>query len=358
MTYKLFLVDDKEADSLVKTLDDLGNGDFDVQGIEPPANLGDLELGVVEVDVLLVDYELDTLQSDGTIANYRGTTFAARVREIYPELPIILVTRSDLEAWRTGKRTVEAVGAFDGVLYKEEHLRKDRKFARDFLISLAEGYRTLRMTSPRTLANLLKLLRTDVAGERYSRAATPPPPYWTAFEASIWIRTVLLNFPGVLYDSVHAATHLGISMESFEAPQVQEILQGARYQGIFHQEAILWWRHRLFDIVNDMSVGTGWSPASRDAFRELANQRLGPTLEPARDVEDETHKADTVCYVLNEPARIATSLPYHPDRRPRIMDEARVSFKAIKENDVVNEDYLDSSSRAIFERILELYREN
>ena len=275
------------------------------------------------------------------------------MREIKPDVPVILITYSGLDSWLSGQRTAEAVGAFDGVLYKEEHLRCGKEYTRNFLRSLAEGYQVLRNITDHTIPKLMEILVIDDAGEQYARLAAPPRQPWTAFEAANWLRNTLLKFPGVLYDSIHAATSLGISSESFERHDVQAIIQEARYGGIFHTDTARWWRHGLFDVVNRLSEGTEYSPAAKDTFRILASEKVGYTLEFAADVEDKSTLADSVCYVLMEPTSIAYSLPYRPDNRPRVMDEARVSFKAIRETDRVDPDYLDPASRDIFEQIRE-----
>lgn len=70
-------------------------------------------------------------------------------------------------------------------------------------------------------------------------------------------------------------------------------------------------------------------------------------LEPSRDEETGTTPADTVCYVLGIPIRIENSLPYRPDDRPAIMDEARISFRAIRESNCFDERYLDPADRLL-----------
>ena len=60
--------------------------------------------------------------------------------------------------------------------------------------------------------------------------------------------------------------------------------------------------------------------------------------------------ADWVCYALEEPVRIEYTLPYFPDSRPRIMDPARVSHKAVRTYKVIDE-LFDSSSALLLSSI-------
>ncbi len=35
---------------------------------------------------------------------------------------------------------------------------------------------------------------------------------WAVFTTAKWIRNVLMKYPGILYDEIHAATFLGIQL--------------------------------------------------------------------------------------------------------------------------------------------------
>ena len=58
-----------------------------------------------------------------------------------------------------------------------------------------------------------------------------------------------MKYPGLLYDEIHAATYLGISIDSFRRTDVQEFLNPARYSGVFSQEEALWWKTKLTDLA-------------------------------------------------------------------------------------------------------------
>ena len=351
MTFTLVLIEDEERDQLTDLLVEIGGGDFEVEALSPPPDLILDEVFDVDGDLFLVDYVLDTVQPDCSVAPYLGMTFAARLREERPAYPIALLTSSNLPAWTAARRTARVGGTFDDILYKDTGLKADPAATHDKLISLAGGYLTLRNSADRSVSSLLKLLKTDKDGRENALGALPPSDGWKEFEAAHWIRSVLLRFPGVVYNEAHAATALGISLEGFKEPAVQELLRPAEYQGPFSEEQPRWWRHTLFDIANRLRATTERSLGLREGFRLAAADELGIELGPSVDEESDTAPADTVCYLLQIPVRIETSLPYQPDARPAVMEQARISFRAIRERNDVEEMYVDAISRARLEEI-------
>ncbi len=348
MTLRIVFVDDDLGSifDLAGQIRDLGDDVIEVYEVPPPEDLKLTSLLNIEADLYMVDYELDTTQPDGSRASYRGMTFASRLREVRPEYPIALLTRSVILSWSQAQRTTRASQVIDEVLYKEEDLRNQPKTTHSRLVSLASGYQALRDCPGRTVSALLGLLRTDPVGQESAQVALPPDDDWHAFEAAHWIRSVLLHYPGVVYDDIHAATALGISLDSFRQGPVSEMLQPAIYQGPFSQEGERWWRHRLFDIANRLCESREDALGLREGFRLMASAETGLDLEPSRDTETGMALADTVCYLLNEPVRVETSLPYRPDARPPVMDQARISFKAIRETNDVEARYISAASRS------------
>ena len=355
MTSRLVVFDDQDSESLRSRLEELGAGCYEIIPIVPPSDLRDLKIRLHKdtgnPDAFLVDFELDTTQADGSIAAYRGTTLAALLREWYAEVPIVLLTRSTLPVWTSERRTVEAARSFDATLYKDADLQDDPDSVRARLASLVRGFRTLHEYHPsRPTSGLLELLGTDGQGRSEASRALPPDDGWTAVEAAGWIRGVLLRYPGVLYDAGHASAALGITAASFDKPGVRDLVGPAEYRGVFAEEGRRWWRHGLFEIACRLGQSAPEGTGSRDAFRLAAGAELGHALEPCLD-EETGLPADTVCYILGIPTRIESSLPYSPDLRPLVMDRARISFKAIRESNDVNELYLDRSGRSLLEDI-------
>ena len=353
MTLKVVLVDDEAADRkrLPLRIQELSDDEIEVIALPPPPDLDLAELRSVDADLFLVDYELDTLQVNGSIAPYRGMTFAARLREVRPAYPIVLLTRSDLPTWTAAQRTARAGSIFDDIVYKDTGLDADPLATHAKLVSLARGYQRLRESSERSLPALLGLLQTDDAGWEKAEEALPPPDGWREFEAAHWIRSVLLRYPGVLYATAHAATAVGISLDDFNQEQVRDLLRDAEYLGPFWEEGPYWWRHKLFDIANRLSDTSDSELGLREGFRLAAANLLGFELAASKDAETGAAPADTVCYLLEVPVRIETSLPYQPDSRPPVMESARISFKAVRESNDVEKIHVDAASRSRLDEI-------
>lgn len=353
MTIKIVLVDDTDTDRehLPRRIQEFSDGKFEVTPLAPPPNLDLTRLQSVDADLFLVDYELDAEQEDGSLASYRGLTFAARLREAYPDYPIVLLTRSSLPKWTAAQRTVRTGGSFDDIVYKDTGLESDPRTTLAKLTALTHGYRMLRECSKDTVTALLELLGTDETGQGAAQEARPPSDGWKVFEAAHWIRSVLLRYPGVLYDEAHAATALGISVESFRQGAVQNELRPAKYKGPFSEAQQRWWRHSLFDIANRLFAATERASEVRAGFRLAAGEKLGLELAASRDDETGVSPADTVCYLLGVPVRIETSLPYQPDIRPTIMEEARISFRALRESNDVDETYISRANHALLDDI-------
>ena len=155
MTLQIVLIEDKDGERLKAAIQNLSDGDFEVATFLPPANLDLADTFGVEADLYLVDYELDTLQPDNSIASYRGATLATRLRERNPESPIVLLTSMELPTWTIDRRVVEASNIFDDIVYKDRELRNDTLGVKDKLLSLGLGYRDLRLCGDRSVSGLV-----------------------------------------------------------------------------------------------------------------------------------------------------------------------------------------------------------
>ena len=353
MTLRIVLIEDKDGDRLKAAIERLGGGEFEVSAFLPPVNLDLREAFAIDADLYLVDYELDQEQDDKSIANYRGATLATHLRERKPDSPIVLLTSMDLPTWTMDQRVVEASNIFDDVVYKDQELRDDPASVKAKLLSLGLGCRDLRLCGDRSVSALLGLLNTDDDGMEQALLANPPHSEWTAAEAAKWIRSTLLEYPGVLYDCRHSAVAIGISLESFNNSEVRDIFESAEYRGLFCATYRRWWRHKLYEIAFQYSESFAAGAGTRRGFRDAAESKLGVAIEPAIDEETNDWPSDTVCHLYGIPVRIENSLPYRPDNRPRVMDEARISFRAIRESNDVDENHLDAKHRELMQRIRE-----
>lgn len=354
MTYRLLLYEDQDIVSLKTKFADLGHSTFELEACPPPIDLNSLEdtydHSDENVDLFLVDYELDTEQVGQGIANYRGTTLATRLREMLPDIPIVLLTRSELPSWTAHKRVVKEGNTFDEILYKDSDLADRPDVTASKLLSLASGFRKLREVTGRTIVDLFDLLHVDEGGHQILMQSLPPGDNWEAVETARWVRGILFGYPGILYDSDFAAVALGVSTETFLQTDIQELLQPAKYQGIFSKEVDRWWKHRLYALAYGQGLERIGDNGLRDKFNQLAREQCGVDVKPAID-EETGLVADTVCFVERIPTRIESSLPYYPDTRPKPMDYARVSFKAIRESNYVDEIFLTEAGRDLLPEI-------
>ena len=351
MNIQIVLIEDNDGERLKGVIERFGGGDFEVTAFFPPMDLDLTPAFEVEPDLFLVDYELDALQPDKSIASYRGTTLAARLREQKPESPIVLFTSKDLPAWTMDRRVVEATSIFDDIVYKDQEFRDDTASVKAKLLSLALDYRELRLCVDRSVPSLLELLKTDEEGREQALLSNPPDSGWITVEAAKWVRSILLRYPGVLYDFKHAAVALGISPESFNSPQIRDIFVPAEYRGLFNLNHERWWRHTLFNIASQFSDVEGREFGLREGFRLAAEQEFGFPIDQCTDEQTGEGPADTLCYLLDIPIRIENSLPYHPDSRPQVMDEARISVRAVQVRNDVDENYLDAFHRDLMLKI-------
>lgn len=329
----------------------LERGDhLDVRFFLPPAELNLDALTQPLPDLFLVDYELIQEQVRGVHANYQGGTLATAIRERMPEYPIVLLTRKGLLTWERNKRIMEVTQTFDDVVYKSD-IDEDPARVIQQLMSIATGFQILREQEKKDWKALLAVLEaTEDEGTLLGEAA-PPPSDWQVLEGARWIRKVVLAYPGILYDPLHAATLLGIERTVFLDEPVQRLVEDAKYSGIFAPPKGRWWRMRLIAAAEEFMREQGIEGAINHAFAKAFQERHMRELVPAKCIDSGETPADWVCYILNEPVKMEHSLVYHPDTRPAVMDDARVSFKAIRESNEVHDELFDADSARLLQEI-------
>src|SRR5437588_11306112 len=91
---RAYYVDDEERDAqdLIQRLNQADG--LHVEYLRPPADLALTEV-TAEPALFFIDWELNA-GDPGTHVSYKGGTFATRVREEYPEIPTVLVTRESV----------------------------------------------------------------------------------------------------------------------------------------------------------------------------------------------------------------------------------------------------------------------
>ncbi len=353
-----YYIDDEEkkAKKMARRLSEI-NG-LDVRHLLPTPDLSVKEIDG-ETALFFVDYELDKVNPSAPTTvpvTYKGGAFAQQLRDKFPDHPIVLVTKESIFDVEAGERYVQSQSIFDTFISKSEMSGSPELVVEKALI-LIEGFSCLRHAA-KTWDSFLDALQADSEeGIAIGEAAAPIEKSknnwtWNVLYTAKWVSNILLEYPGILLDSLHAATFLGISQESFlENTSLQSLIEKARYQGVFAPKEGRWWKSRLREIAYDVRDETQIRGDINSCFAPAFFQKTGEQLSPSVCVFSGESPADWVCYVLKEPVKISYSLLYYPDSRPAIMDDARVSFRAIRNNNDVFENFFPPSNKELIEQI-------
>lgn len=331
--------------------------DLAIETMPPPQALGQEDEQARGADLFLVDFALTHPAESAAPVGYVGTTLAAHLRALFPDVPLVVITKRDvLDHLKTEQR--RQLGerlSCDEVMIKQEVLdNPQREVMR--LVSLAEGFRVLKEEPPNSWDQVLVHLRVDQKSAEAGRLHESGPPIareMTVSAIASWIRKVLMQFPGILYDDLHAATNLGLSVESFQSQPVQEMMAKAKYAGVFSADGFqgYWWKDRLRSAAIAMLEDAGHRGDVIPAFAETLRSKLGIVIESSRCIWDGSPGADRVCHLLQKPVKLEHTLSYSVDSRPAVMDQARVSFRAIRESEDFMEDLLDPIGRDLLQSI-------
>ena len=315
--------------------------EFDIQLELPPKRLP----GLTELlDALLIDLDLTTAEVEGETINYFGSTLASEMRMRHPACPIILITKPNiLTEYKSQIQMLEDSIDVDLILDKDEVIKHPEE-TRVQIKSLAAGFRALDSIEQHMWQAVLDLMQANSEEADMLRESASPAKDWTIPQVARWIRKVIMGYPGILYDELTAATRLGIDVTAFREPTVQEMFTSAKYDGIFHECDKRWWRNRLFRLAQELILKHNLSGPVHLVFSEAFHQEYNVQLAPSICVYDGEPVAEWVCYVLRKPVKLQHSIPYYPDSRPDIMDQARVSFTAIDESAEFDERLVDSDS--------------
>lgn len=332
---------------------------FRVLPCPPPVPFDILPILAHDPDLVVVDYDLTARGAAGTAATYYGATLATALRERVDDVPLVLLTRRDLASHESRRFFIEGEQTFDWVIYKDELNAQPEAIAAR-LLDLVYGYQALSTKAQKNWKELLQSLGADEREEGSLREAVPPlhgtdkdgGSSWSTAQTAGWIINTLMKYPGILYDSLHAATVLGVDERGFEHEWVQQLFSDAKYTGCFAPPEGRWWKGRLVGIAAQLAAKHGVPGTINQAFYEAVGRENGPSLVPARCSVSGVSPADAVCFILKKPAMFRYTLAYFPDRRPKVMDEARVSYKAIRETNQVREEYLDPDAQAIVRLVL------
>lgn len=387
--FKVFYIDD-QIDSINTDANRIRavintDSEFDCELVPPPDNFA--KVLEWQMDALLVDLDLSTPNTHGQRVSYYGSTLASEIRVQQPNRPIILTTGQAKERWKV--QVLDDNSDADLIWFKGEIIANSDQF-RSELRNLILGFRRLAEEQNRTFEGLMTLLGAEDEDEKRllresglplrrrlkeddaiqetgvdedSGAAVPPhsrlrkrdeksaPTEWQVPNVARWLRTVVLEYPGVTYDAATAAARLGISKASFESPEVQALFASAMYRGPLSEARPHWWRGQLLLIATDVILAGKTHGTLPEAFSKAFEKVHGVAMDPSLCVVDGSQGASWLCHVLRQPVQIANSLTYFPDARPSVMEQARVSFKAIRTSPLFDEALVDPQDRAFVEQL-------
>ena len=301
--------------------------------------------------LILVDLKLEKPNELGEIFETSGAPLSTAFKEIFPDIPVVFFTKQDLFGEKIYSSQV--LSSADTIIYKSD-IYKNEGEVLNFLYNFAKGFETLRNSHSKEWDYILKIIQSPESDKDLLKLSRPPNfsiDKWSVSEVADWIINVLIKYPGILYDSVHSAIFLGISVEDFQSECFEKFFTNSKYFGIFEPTGDRWWKSKLQELAESIMNEQEKYLLIREGF-PLAWERVnGIELQKSKCVYSGEFPADWVCYVLKKPVMIKYSLSYRPDSRPWMMDEARVSFEAIRTGNEVNEELLDPVEFEIFNDI-------
>ena len=313
-------------------------------------------IGEANPDLLLVDYDLSIPDEKGKVIGISGVTLSTELRQKFPDMPIVLFTRKSVFKVQEYASIKETLLSIDEILYKQDVFKRESSKLDD-LFQLAVGFKKLRTLKGGKWSDVLKIIGAPQGDSDMLNLCDPPvvpKQGWAVAAMAAWVRNVVLRYPGVLYDAVHAATFLGISEKAFLSEPLQHMFKSAEYSGIFMPSEGRWWKSKLHTIATSIMKKIEKEPPLRVGF-PAAWERIKKTpIERAKCVFSGESPAEWVCYILKQPVMIKYSLSYRPDGRPAVMDEPRVSYEAIRTSNEFDERLVDPLGRDMIAAIRKL----
>jgi len=351
---KILFLDDKEDDRRIykKKLERR----FEVLIEEIPVSKEDHQKIIdKKPDVILLDFDLSIPNKKNQKSSVSGVPLSIELRQKIPDIPIILFTKKSLFNIDKFSNIKNSLSCIDSVIYKTD-LSSNSDYFFTEIENLASGYAILHKKKPRSTSNLFELLKAPEIDSDRLKQSIPPESFHdnsilSPSVAAGWIRSILLKYPGILYEDIYAATLLGISKEAFQKDSIQNFFSSAKYSGIFSPPEGRWWKSKLIEISVARMNNEERSLSLNIGFSKMWKRIKKEDLEISKCNSSEKTPADCVCYLLKEQTTIPFSLLYPADVRPDVMDKSRISFKAIRESNDYNLDFFDPSQKEIIKQI-------
>ncbi len=252
---RALIVDDdkKERTALADLLNGAGAG-LEVTAVAPAADVEATaamirkELPDSGPRLLLLDYRLEDNPLTGSEhASFRGGTVAGYIRDVDPDLPIVLLT-SEEKLHEFVERRPGVKDFFDWTLLKSTiSNRAGAAAGHTKIVEFAEAWRRVQgwpHDQNETWERLEELMGTPPGAIVYFRDLEAEPPrgdvpgdviHWLAYRA--------LRIRGPLIGANAVRVTLGLSREAFEDAEVRAWLKDAHYDGALGRVEERWWAH-------------------------------------------------------------------------------------------------------------------
>jgi len=319
-------------------------------------NSGTYNFENLNPDTILIDQQLFISESKDQILDINGVTLSMHLRQKYSDVPIFIFTNDNIPNIKKSKY-FDSEGYIDEFFLKSNYADKEQ-ISESLLIKISEGYQKLREKKFKSIEDIINSLNIPedsfelILEDLYQTIPEELLDDDTIlyYQVAKWIRKILMKYPGILYDEVHAATYFGISVDSFKKESIQDFFKTAKYSGPFSNEKNMWWKSELSECANNFMDPEEFMMPYSEGFQKTWQKKNGIKLDPAVSIYNDESPADYVCCVLNKPVMMKYTLKYHNDNRPSVMDEARISFKAIYD-DIYNSQQIDPDSKEIYDQL-------
>lgn len=310
----------------------------------------------VKPDVILIDFQFEKKKPKEPVLPFNGLTLSSHLRQIFPDTPMFLFSNPELVESAESSRMNRIFDVTDDTIFKKNYLLP-KEINKGIIFSTIEGYKRLKTSKNNDFAGLYKILGGPLSSKEdvyaiFPREALDNQGQWAVFPIAKWIRKVLMEYPGILYDEIHAATFLGISLNEFRNEKIQEYFKNAQYSGPFSDQKNLWWKSELIGLSDKSMTEEEIFMEFNKGFTQMWKRKTSESLKPAKCCFSGKTTADYVCCILEKPVMVKYSLDYKKDDRPLIMDKPRVSFKAIQSTDKVKKDLIDPSVFELYETVI------
>jgi hypothetical protein len=225
-----------------RTADDLGATFIDVRD-EDVAKKAETILQGSEPALVIVDHILDKANPKARLFQ-RGSTIAEAIKEQWPSCPVVGVTNVD----NVEEIDLRTQGIYDALFSFQEFRSYFNR-----IDSIRNGFALIARTSLTSAHRLIRLLRPPIEEVDRLLAALPNDLKKAFGDASLpsrlhrWVNG-LMDRPGFLYDSLWAATTIGLTETGFK--KVVGLFKDGEYRGVFQRiDEPRWWSKGISEIL-------------------------------------------------------------------------------------------------------------